>query len=106
IDVPLDLSLTIQGAGGRELFELKPLIFKTPAVSGALSPYARVLLNILEGDSSLSIRGDEAEEAWRIVEPILEAWAGDRVPLEEYPAGSSGPPRLAPAPSMSASLPL
>ena len=34
---------------------------------------------------------DEAEELWRIVEPVLTAWANDEVPLEEYAAGSSGP---------------
>ena len=39
----------------------------------------------------LSVRGDVAEESWRIVEPILKAWRDGRVPLEEYPAGSAGP---------------
>jgi glucose-6-phosphate 1-dehydrogenase len=34
----------------------------------------------------------EAEESWRIVEPILAAWAAGEVPLLEYPAGSDGPP--------------
>ena len=36
--------------------------------------------------------GDEAEEAWRIVMPVLQAWGEGRVRLEEYPAGSTGPP--------------
>jgi glucose-6-phosphate 1-dehydrogenase len=48
----------------------------------------------LSGDSTLSVRGDEAEQAWRVVTPVLQAWADDRVPLEEYPAGSVGPPPL------------
>jgi glucose-6-phosphate 1-dehydrogenase len=46
---------------------------------------------VLEGDPILSIRSDEAEESWRIVEPILHAWAADAVPMLEYPAGSHGP---------------
>jgi glucose-6-phosphate 1-dehydrogenase len=33
----------------------------------------------------------EAEEAWRVVTPVLSAWAAGIVPLEEYPAGSDGP---------------
>jgi glucose-6-phosphate 1-dehydrogenase len=33
-------------------------------------------------------------EAWRVVEPVLAGWHAQRVPLEEYPAGSDGPPRL------------
>ncbi len=39
-----------------------------------MTAYARLLLGILEGDNTLSIRADEVEEAWRIVPPILEAW--------------------------------
>ncbi len=56
-----------------------------------LPPYSLLLKEILEGDPTLSIRGDEAEELWRIVEPVLQAWERDEVPLEEYPAGSGGP---------------
>ncbi len=43
------------------------------------------------GGSALSVRGDEAEWAWRVVNPVLEDWRAGRVPLEEYPAGSDGP---------------
>lgn len=64
--------------------------------SGHLPAYGRLLLDVLRGDPALSIRGDEAEEAWRVLEPVLSAWERDLVPLEEYPAGSAGPaPRLA-----------
>ena len=37
------------------------------------------------------MRGDVAEECWRIVSPVLAAWRSDAVPLDTYPAGSSGP---------------
>jgi glucose-6-phosphate 1-dehydrogenase len=56
-----------------------------------LSAYGHLLLDILDGDPTLSIRADEAEESWRIVEPILQTWKEGRVPLLEYPAGSAGP---------------
>jgi glucose-6-phosphate 1-dehydrogenase len=49
---------------------------------------------VLNQNAALSIRGDEAEESWRVVTPVLEAWASDLVPLEEYPAGSDGPARV------------
>jgi glucose-6-phosphate 1-dehydrogenase len=29
-----------------------------------------------------------------VLTPVLQAWADGRVPLEEYPAGSYGPPSL------------
>jgi glucose-6-phosphate 1-dehydrogenase len=51
-------------------------------------------MDVLNGDSTLSIRGDEAEEAWGVLTPVLQAWADGQVPLEEYPAGSDGPPTL------------
>ena len=41
--------------------------------------------------ATLSIRGDEAEQAWRIVTPVVEGWSRDLAPLEEYRAGSHGP---------------
>lgn len=50
-----------------------------------------LFLDVLEGDPTLSIRADEAEESWRMVEPIREAWAEGRPPLSEYEAGSAGP---------------
>lgn len=56
-----------------------------------LPPYARVLEDVLTGGSALAVGGDEAEWAWRVVAPVLEDWRVDRVPLEEYPAGSDGP---------------
>lgn len=61
-----------------------------PPPSADLPPYGNVLADFLAGDSRLSVRGDEAEEAWRIVTPVLDAWRAGRVPLEEYPAGAPG----------------
>jgi glucose-6-phosphate 1-dehydrogenase len=49
-------------------------------------------MDILSGGSSLSVRGDEVEEAWRIFDPVIRAWADNDVPMEEYPAGSPGLP--------------
>ena len=56
-----------------------------------LPAYGRLLLDVLNGNAALSIRGDEAEEAWRVVAPVRSAWSKDLVPLLEYPAGSEGP---------------
>ncbi|WP_298589104.1 glucose-6-phosphate dehydrogenase [uncultured Kocuria sp.] len=56
-----------------------------------LTAYGSVLRGILEGDHTFSVRGDAAEQGWRIVEEVLAAFEDGRVPLLEYPAGSSGP---------------
>jgi glucose-6-phosphate 1-dehydrogenase len=55
------------------------------------SPYARLLLGALSGDTAYAVRGDEAEESWRVVEPFMRAWREGLVLLLGYPAGSDGP---------------
>lgn len=57
----------------------------------ALPEYGEVLKGVLEGDPTLSVRGDMAVDCWRIIEPVLKAWREDAVPLQEYAAGSTGP---------------
>jgi glucose-6-phosphate 1-dehydrogenase len=53
--------------------------------------YERLLLDALLGDPTLFIRTDEVEQAWRIVEPLLDAWADGNAPLSRYAAGTWGP---------------
>jgi glucose-6-phosphate 1-dehydrogenase len=72
-------------------FPLERIELGVDFISQGLPAYGRLLLQVLEGDCTLSIRDDEAEESWRVITPILEAWARGRVPLLEYPAGSDGP---------------
>ncbi|MGY1710909.1 glucose-6-phosphate dehydrogenase [Geodermatophilus sp. SYSU D00758] len=56
-----------------------------------LPAYAHLVRQMLAGDPMLFIRGDEAEEAWRVVDPVMAAWREGRVPMREYPAGSPAP---------------
>jgi glucose-6-phosphate 1-dehydrogenase len=53
--------------------------------------YERLLLDVMLGDPTLFIRSDEVMEAWRIVDPILQAWADDDAPILRYRAGTWGP---------------
>ena len=69
-----------------------------PLPAHALSPYARVLHSIFTGTTMTAIGGHEAEEAWRIVEPYLQAWREGRAPLDTYAAGSDGPEAAGKAP--------
>ena len=71
-----------------------PFDLETVELSAEFAPqeffaaYERVFLDLLEGNTTLFIRADEAEEAWRVSEPILQAWEQGLVPLLEYPAGT------------------
>ncbi len=53
--------------------------------------YERVLLDAFLGDATLFIREDEVLESWRIVQPLIDAFARGEVPLARYKAGSWGP---------------
>jgi glucose-6-phosphate 1-dehydrogenase len=85
----VSLGVNINGPG--DPFVLDHVELDTALAPQRPSAYGRLLLDVLRGDPTLSIRDDEAEESWRIVVPILSSWAESRVPLSEYPAGSEGP---------------
>lgn len=53
--------------------------------------YERLLLDALRGDTTLFMRNDELDAAWRLVTPVLEAWKADPKGPEFYPAGTWGP---------------
>ncbi|MFB4263192.1 glucose-6-phosphate dehydrogenase [Nonomuraea sp. GTA35] len=84
----MTLALTGIGAGAHTL---APLTLTAQPAPAGLPAYGRLLLDVLHGDAALSIRGDEAEEAWRVLTPVMSAWSRGLVPLAEYPGGSDGP---------------
>lgn len=53
--------------------------------------YEALLLNLMEGDNSQYLHISEVEAQWRLVDPVIEAWAKDRAPVHQYPAGSRDP---------------
>ena len=54
--------------------------------------YQRLLLDAIEGNRTLFIRGDEVEAAWRFVDAIRDGWNHeDPPPMHTYPVGSWGP---------------
>jgi glucose-6-phosphate 1-dehydrogenase len=54
--------------------------------------YERLLLDAVHGDATLFAREDEVEQAWSVVDPMLEASdTGGRLKLHRYKADSWGP---------------
>lgn len=54
--------------------------------------YETLLLDAMLGDSTLFMRSDQVEEAWKVITPVLEAWdSRDSIEFPNYPAGSWGP---------------
>jgi glucose-6-phosphate 1-dehydrogenase len=92
---PEGLTLELTGTGAGVAPRLVPLTLSAEMEPPELPAYGRILLDVLRANSALSIRGDEAEEAWRVVTPVLEGWSRNVAPLEEYDAGSDGPSQRA-----------
>jgi glucose-6-phosphate 1-dehydrogenase len=54
--------------------------------------YETLLYDVMIGDPTLFMRADMVEQTWRIVQPVLDAWANDSGSGPAiYQAGSSGP---------------
>ncbi|CAN5300120.1 glucose-6-phosphate dehydrogenase [soil metagenome] len=88
---PATLEFDLVTNGRDDPFDLEWDTLRSEFGPSELSAYGEVLAELLEGDPTLSVRGDIAEQNWRIVAPVLNAWRKNLVPLDTYPAGSRGP---------------
>jgi glucose-6-phosphate 1-dehydrogenase len=76
VDVPLDM--TFSEALGSE-------------AALAADAYERLIMDVIRGNQTLFMRGDEVEAAWGWTDPIIGGWEGrGDVPIS-YESGSSGP---------------
>lgn len=89
---PDRMALEINTNGPGDPFELNRTVLTADLGAGRLPAYGEVLAGVLDSDPLLSVRGDTAEQCWRIMSPVLQAWHDGGVPMDSYAAGSSGPP--------------
>ncbi|MBA4342434.1 MAG: glucose-6-phosphate dehydrogenase [Methylibium sp.] len=81
------------GAHGEALAPVSlDLDFDKAFAANRVGAYERLLLDAIAGRLNLFVRSDEQEQAWRWVEPILDAWRLDSGGPRPYSAGSWGPP--------------
>jgi len=54
--------------------------------------YETLLWDVMNDDPTLFMRADQIEAAWRVLMPVIEAWA-ESIPrgFPNYAAGSAGP---------------
>jgi len=57
----------------------------------SVDAYEALLLNLMEGDNANYLHISEAEAQWRLVDPVVKAWAADKKPVHQYVAGSRDP---------------
>jgi glucose-6-phosphate 1-dehydrogenase len=53
--------------------------------------YETLLHDVMIGDQSLFMRADMVEQGWRLLQPVLDAWARETGPIPGYESGSDGP---------------
>ena len=76
IDVPLDMSFAeALGPDGQD-----------PA-----DAYERLIMDVIRGNQTLFMRGDEVEEAWAWTDPIIAGWQSRGDAPKPYVIGSTGP---------------
>ncbi|HET9501198.1 MAG TPA: glucose-6-phosphate dehydrogenase [Marmoricola sp.] len=88
---PPRLVLSVDVNGPADPLRLDRADLTAELTPGDLEAYGEVLGGVLDADPTLAVRGDTAEECWRIIEPVLAAWRADEVPMDTYSAGSEGP---------------
>ncbi|MCV6824259.1 MULTISPECIES: glucose-6-phosphate dehydrogenase [Halocynthiibacter] len=93
----MNLRVTIKepGPGGMRLMEV-PLDMSFaealgPDAEDVPDAYERLIMDVIRGNQTLFMRGDEVEAAWAWTDPIIKGWTerGDKPKL--YDPGSSGP---------------
>ncbi|MGI9298555.1 MAG: glucose-6-phosphate dehydrogenase [Gammaproteobacteria bacterium] len=88
--IHLRMNIKEPGPGGFRLSEAR-LDMSFAETVGAVLPdaYERLLMDVVRGDQTLFMRGDELEAAWRWTDPIAEYV--EQNPPQPYMCGASGP---------------
>lgn len=87
------LSFLVKKPGAGMIMQRSVLGFDYSDLDAGPTPdaYQRLLLDAINGNPTLFIRGDEVEAAWRFVDAIRAGWEANDGPVHSYPAGSMGP---------------
>jgi glucose-6-phosphate 1-dehydrogenase len=93
--ITLRVTIKEPGPGGMRLVDVPlDMSFKDalgPDADVAPEAYERLIMDVIRGNQTLFMRGDEVEAAWAWTDPIIQGWTdrGDRP--RPYDIGSTGP---------------
>ena len=93
----MDLQVTIKepGPGGMRLVDV-PLDMTFADALGdseheVADAYERLIMDVIRGNQTLFMRGDEVEAAWKWTDPLIQGWEARNDVPKLYDAGSAGP---------------
>ena len=92
--IQLRLNIKDPGPGGMRVVSAPlDMSFATDLGRDVRMPdaYERLLMDVIRGDQTLFMRGDEVEAAWKWIDPIIAACEDGRAAPEPYQQGSDGP---------------
>jgi glucose-6-phosphate 1-dehydrogenase len=90
--IVLKFNIKEPGAGFRARETGMEFHYSALAAAPLPGAYERLLLDAMQGDSTLYLRSDESEATWAFIDPILQSWAATpELKLHGYPAGTWGP---------------
>jgi glucose-6-phosphate 1-dehydrogenase len=82
------------GPGGMRLMQVPlDMSFADAITDGEDVPdaYERLIMDVIRGNQTLFMRGDEVEAAWAWTDPIIQGWETRGDKPQAYDPGSSGP---------------
>lgn len=63
------------------------------SIAQYVEEYAQVLLDAIRGDQTLFVNTKELEAMWKFIDPIIDAWSKNEVPLNDYTPDTNEPLR-------------
>ncbi|UZD91388.1 glucose-6-phosphate dehydrogenase [Cognatishimia activa] len=95
-DEGMTLHTTIKdpGPGGMRLTEASLDMTFADSLKDSAKPqdaYERLIMDVIRGDQTLFMRGDEVESAWAWADPIIASWTDRNMKPQQYDVGSAGP---------------
>lgn len=88
---PESIAVRLNTNAEGDRWDLEETTLAADLTASPVRPYGEILQLIIDGDPLLSVRGDMTEECWRILQPVVDAWASGAVGMDAYAAGSAGP---------------
>ncbi|GGE45850.1 glucose-6-phosphate dehydrogenase [Actibacterium pelagium] len=92
--ITMRVTIKEPGPGGMRLIEVPLDMSFADALDEAHDvhdAYERLIMDVIRGNQTLFMRGDEVEAAWAWTDPIIEGWQERGDKPRPYDSGSSGP---------------
>jgi glucose-6-phosphate 1-dehydrogenase len=93
--IDLDVTIKEPGPGGMRLIDVPLDMTFTealgPDAEDVPDAYERLIMDVIRGNQTLFMRGDEVEAAWAWTDPIIAGWEAAGTEPVVYDSGSAGP---------------